>query len=379
MKSRKGMVLEIKNSKAVVLDARGAFRRIPVARSVRVGDHIDVPAGGRSFLASAAAASGRRGIALAAAAAILLAVLIPALLFYERPAEAVAIIQMDDGRLVEFSLDAAGRVIHVSGAGEPPGGWDYLYGLPASEALGAFMADRAYGHEGAGDVLMSVVPVAAGATGATIPEVVSAEFRKGEDQVASALAARGAGKPVTFQVEASEARATAQERGTTVPRLVIQAFASAEGHEIGAGDLNHPALIRVLEDRGIELEALVTGRAEVKNFGQLLQEMKDDREREADPPEKAQGKESDEGGIGRAGEKTADGEETDGQQPGDDQKAADDENDIDDDHDETGPPGLGERLRNFLQIPAPSNVPGRGGNGGDGVPGGGRGGSERGR
>lgn len=228
MQELEGVILEVRGRRAVVLAADGSFRRLPVPEDAAVGQRITIPA--------RAGAGGRlRPLAAALAAAVLLAALVPAVLLYPRQAEAVAVLSMDVGAVLELAVDREGRFLRVEVA-EPAAApllalLEPLRGRPASEvALVALEEARRLGLLPPGRA--PVLVLAAPQQGAAAVMAQLGEIRRQASRVA----------PVAAGVVDAEARAAAAAQGLGLARALSR-VAEQEGVDVAQ-------LLRRLEEGG---------------------------------------------------------------------------------------------------------------------------------
>jgi len=273
----RGVVLEIKGDRAVVLVRGGEFRRIRLdGRSISVGQEIEVPAL-RSFRFWPVLARPRL---VALVACMLIAVLMPVgYLEFLAPRPALASVCIDIDPTVELGIDVRGRVVEARGVGTD--GETLLQGVEWQGKqvddliveLVRLSADKGL-VQSAPDLqlLLTVIP----AEGKTIPPGLEKKILGLQAAVETRLSARSIQVPVTVLRGDGDLKRVAEQLGMSPGKVAVMLEAREDGLDITAEEIRDERIAKAIPRAGGKLPEILKKAEQRKNWTKLLEKYQEE-------------------------------------------------------------------------------------------------------
>lgn len=309
MAHERGILLEIKGHRAIVLTPGGEFRRVPAKRSWEVGQEVSFETGRRFSWSWNPAWAG------VAVAAVFLLVAVTALL----PAadQPVAYVTVDINPSLELAIDGRERVIEATSLNSD--GDKILTGLTyEGRQVDEVVADitrlaleQGFIKDGSSEaaVVITVVPAK---PDKPVPAKVATKVERAKTAAQEVLQKNNLGAQVqTLVVDNSALREEAQSAGLSPGKYAVWLEAQKEGLQISLDDLKEKGIAQALKDVGVKPGEIIGKAKEEKDFREVLKVIGEKQKKEK----------NDEPGDDQS---VQDGDSADGQ-PGGDKQGADNE------------------------------------------------------
>jgi len=268
----RGVVLEIRGERAVVLVHGGEFRRIRLdGRCLYVGQEIEVPSlPSRAFWP----VFSRPRLAVLVAC-MLIAVLMPFGYFeFMAPRPALASVCIDIDATLELGIDIRGKVVEARGVGDE--GQAILQGVnwrgkqvdELIAELVKFSTDKGLGQKDAGlDLLLTVIPV----EGKTIPPGLEKRILGLQTAVEARLAAGSIKAPVTLLHGDGDLRKVAEQMEMSPGKVAVMLEAREHGLEITADEMREERISKAIPRAGGKLPEILKKAEQRKDWSKLLE------------------------------------------------------------------------------------------------------------
>jgi hypothetical protein len=276
----RGVVLEIRGDRAIVLVRGGEFRRVRLGgRNLCVGQEIEVPAlPSHGFWPVFA-----RPRLVAVVALALIVALLPAGYFeFWAPRPALASVCVDINPTVELGIDIRGTVVEARGVGAD--GQTLLDGvewkgrqvdeliaeLVKLSAVKGFVQKDSDLH-----LLVTVIP----AEGKEIPPGLEKKILGLQTAVEARLVASSVKAPVTVLRGDGDLRKVAQELGISPGKVAVMLEAREGGLDITAEEIREERITRAIPRAGGRLPEILKKAEERKSWTKLLEKYQDETSR----------------------------------------------------------------------------------------------------
>ncbi len=267
----RGVVLEVKGKRAVVLVSGGEFRQIRLdGRQMHVGQEIEVPrADARTFWPVL-----RPRLAVLMAL-MLIAVLVPfGYLEFLAPRPALASVCIDINPTVELGIDARGVVVSARGIGDE--GQAMLQGIEWQgkqvedlivELLKLATDNGIVQKDADLHLLLTVIP----AEGKTIPPGLEKKILGLQTAVEAKLAAGSLQAPVTVLRGDGDLRKVAENLKVSPGKMAVVLEARENGVEITADEIREERISKAIPQAGGKLPEILKKAEQRKNWSKLLE------------------------------------------------------------------------------------------------------------
>lgn len=233
----RGVLLEVRGNKGIVMTPDGRFETVPVASTARAGDEIVFPRRTRLMELFAAPAPRRRPGVRAIAAALILGLMLALVTEAVRVrGTAVAYVEVDINPVVELGINRYNRVISVEGLDED--GREVVKGLDlanleleeAVESIAGVAQARGYVDPAREDhtVLITVTP----AEGASVAPEITQRAETAREAVSKRLESNNVRGTVQVIHTAPEVRQQAQKLNLPRGRLALMLKAKEKGIDV---------------------------------------------------------------------------------------------------------------------------------------------------
>ncbi|MFD1953538.1 anti-sigma factor domain-containing protein [Paenibacillus thailandensis] len=247
---RRGVVMEVNRSHIIVMTADGQFVKAKLSGNPGIGEEIVYEPYAAKFAAG-------KSVWLSGSAAAIVLILIPLLLFVQRPHPVVAYLSMDVNPSIEIGVDEDRNVRELAALNEDGKpiieGVDYK-GRPVGDVVAAVMdrmVDAHYLDVSNKDIVITSVLLdeensVLEQLESSITDIVN---RSVDDVLAKATEQTGSANVVVLQAP-TELRDAATELGVSSGKLAVYLIAKEEGYDIGLDSLKEASIDKVTENVG---------------------------------------------------------------------------------------------------------------------------------